>query len=87
MHNEIHEHSKYMTFQENGKLFTQNRIGDKFGTSQHQSASLVFPLARTSGYFDKQISKNICLIITAILRRILYSTVRYIKEKNPFVFV
>ena len=31
MHNEIHEHSKNMTFQENGKLFKKNRIGDKFG--------------------------------------------------------
>ena len=86
MHNEIHEHSKNMTLQEKVKNFTQNRTGDKYGTSQLQSASLVFPLVRTSGNFDKQISKNICLIITAILRCILFSTVWYIKEKNLFVF-
>ena len=78
MHNEIHEQSKNMTFQEKVKLFTQYRTGDKYGTSQRQSASLVFPLARTSGNFDKQISKYICLIITDILRCILFSTVWYI---------
>ena len=60
MHNEIHEHSKNMTFQEKVKLSTQ-----RDWTFQRQSASLVFPLARTSGNFDKQIIKNICLIITA----------------------
>ena len=76
-----------MAFQAKVKLFTQYRTGDTYGISQHQSASLVFPLARTSGNFDKQISKNICLIIIAILRCVLFSTDRYIKDKNPFVFL
>ena len=57
---------KYDISRKKVKLYTQKRTGDKYGTSQHQSASLVFPLVRTSGNFDKQISKNICLIITAI---------------------
>ena len=83
MHNEIHEQSKNMTFQERVKLLKQNMTGDKYGTSQHQSASL----ARTSGNFDKQISKNICLIITVILRCILFSTVWYIKEEKSICFL
>ena len=84
MHNEIHEHSKNMTFQEKVKLFTQYGTGDKYGTFQRQSASLVFPLARTSGNFDQQINKNICLIITVILRCILFSTVWYIERKTNY---
>ena len=86
MRNEIHEHSKNMTFQEKVKL-KRYRTGDKYGTSQHQFASLVFSLARTSGNFDQQINKNICLIVTAILRCILISTVSYIKRKKLIRFL